>query len=79
MMSDNSSSASSENKTEIALKGSVEVVSDFFFTAINSILYQRGTFHRRFWLTVQRRRIVALRLLMNVLFVLPINMQTYAR
>jgi hypothetical protein len=33
-----------ENKTEIALKGSVEVVSDFFFTAINSILYQRGTF-----------------------------------
>ena len=30
------------NKTEITLKGSVEIVSDFFFTAINSILYQRG-------------------------------------
>jgi mitotic spindle assembly checkpoint protein MAD2 len=29
-------------KTEITLKGSVEIVSDFFFTAINSILYQRG-------------------------------------
>jgi len=32
-----------EKKTEITLKGSVEIVSDFFFTAINSILYQRGT------------------------------------
>jgi hypothetical protein len=30
------------NKTEITLKGSVAIVSDFFFTAINSILYQRG-------------------------------------
>jgi len=30
------------NKTEITLKGSVEIVSDFFFTSINSILYQRG-------------------------------------
>ena len=30
------------NKTEITLKGSVDIVSDFFFTAINSILYQRG-------------------------------------
>lgn len=29
-------------KTEITLKGSVEIVSEFFFTAINSILYQRG-------------------------------------
>jgi mitotic spindle assembly checkpoint protein MAD2 len=29
-------------KTEITLKGSVAIVSDFFFTAINSILYQRG-------------------------------------
>jgi hypothetical protein len=28
--------------SEITLKGSVEIVSDFFFTAINSILYQRG-------------------------------------
>lgn len=27
--------------TEITLKGSVDIVSDFFFTAINSILYQR--------------------------------------
>jgi hypothetical protein len=32
----------SSNKTEITLKGSVEIVSEFFFTAINSILYQRG-------------------------------------
>jgi hypothetical protein len=31
-----------ENQTEITLKGSVDVVSEFFFTAINSILYQRG-------------------------------------
>jgi hypothetical protein len=31
-----------DNKTEITLRGSVEIVSDFFFTAINSILYQRG-------------------------------------
>jgi mitotic spindle assembly checkpoint protein MAD2 len=30
------------SKTEIALNGSVEIVLDFFFTAINSILYQRG-------------------------------------
>jgi hypothetical protein len=34
----------SSNKTEITLKGSVEIVSEFFFTAINSILYQRGAF-----------------------------------
>jgi len=32
------------NKTEITLKGSVEIVSEFFFTAINSILYQRGIY-----------------------------------
>lgn len=32
------------NKTEITLKGSVDIVSEFFFTAINSILYQRGKF-----------------------------------
>ena len=31
-----------ESKTVITLKGSVEIVSEFFFTAINSILYQRG-------------------------------------
>ena len=30
------------SKTEITLKGSVDIVSEFFFTAINSILYQRG-------------------------------------
>jgi len=34
------------NKTVITLKGSVTIVSDFFFTAINSILYQRGAFLR---------------------------------
>jgi len=28
--------------TVITLKGSVQTVSEFFFTAINSILYQRG-------------------------------------
>lgn len=33
-----------ESKTVITLKGSVEIVSEFFFTAINSILYQRGEF-----------------------------------
>jgi hypothetical protein len=37
------------NKTEITLKGSVEIVSEFFFTAINSILYQRGTLANDFW------------------------------
>jgi mitotic spindle assembly checkpoint protein MAD2 len=30
------------NDTIITLKGSVEIVTEFFFTAINSILYQRG-------------------------------------
>jgi len=35
---------STDNKTEITLKGSVEIVSEFFFTAINSILYQRGIY-----------------------------------
>lgn len=34
------------NKTVITLKGSVSIVSDFFFTAINSILYQRGKLSR---------------------------------
>lgn len=34
----------SEKKTEITLKGSVEIVAEFFFTAINSILYQRGIY-----------------------------------
>lgn len=32
------------NDTIITLKGSVEIVSEFFFTAINSILYQRGIY-----------------------------------
>lgn len=40
---------STESKTEITLKGSVEIVSEFFFTAINSILYQRGTFSNMWW------------------------------
>jgi len=31
-------------KTTITLKGSVEIISGFFFTAINSILYQRGIY-----------------------------------
>ncbi|KAL3944874.1 MAG: hypothetical protein SGBAC_001076 [Bacillariaceae sp.] len=35
---------STDNKTEITLKGSVDIVSEFFFTAINSILYQRGIY-----------------------------------
>ncbi|KAL7430656.1 hypothetical protein ACHAXH_002211 [Discostella pseudostelligera] len=30
--------------TVITLKGSVEIVTEFFFTAINSILYQRGIY-----------------------------------
>jgi mitotic spindle assembly checkpoint protein MAD2 len=33
-----------DTKTIITLKGSVAVVSEFFFTAINSILYQRGIY-----------------------------------
>jgi len=36
--------ATDTNKTEISLKGSVEIVSEFFFTAVNSILYQRGIY-----------------------------------
>jgi len=32
------------NDTVITLKGSVEIVTEFFFTAINSILYQRGIY-----------------------------------
>lgn len=32
--------------TVITLKGSVEIVSEFFFTAINSILYQRGALRK---------------------------------
>lgn len=37
-------SSSTDTKTEITLKGSVEIVAEFFFTAINSILYQRGIY-----------------------------------
>lgn len=33
-----------KNDTVITLKGSVEIVAEFFFTAINSILYQRGIY-----------------------------------
>lgn len=33
-----------DTQTVITLKGSVDIVSEFFFTAINSILYQRGEF-----------------------------------
>jgi hypothetical protein len=42
----NQNDGDDSNKTVITLKGSVSIVSDFFFTAINSILYQRGTFGR---------------------------------
>mmetsp|Transcript_32360 Transcript_32360/g.74527 ORF Transcript_32360/g.74527 Transcript_32360/m.74527 type:complete len:189 (-) Transcript_32360:496-1062(-) len=38
------SNASVETRNIITIKGSVEIVSDFFFTAINSILYQRGIY-----------------------------------
>lgn len=38
-------SSSLDNKTVITLKGSVAIVSEFFFTAINSILYQRGIYN----------------------------------
>mmetsp|Transcript_23604 Transcript_23604/g.52493 ORF Transcript_23604/g.52493 Transcript_23604/m.52493 type:complete len:178 (-) Transcript_23604:740-1273(-) len=37
-------SSSTDTQTEITLKGSVDIVSEFFFTAINSILYQRGIY-----------------------------------
>jgi hypothetical protein len=38
-----SSGSTGEAKTEvITLNGSVDIVSEFFFAAINSILYQRG-------------------------------------
>jgi hypothetical protein len=36
--------STTDTQTEITLKGSVDIVSEFFFTAINSILYQRGTY-----------------------------------
>eukprot|EP00586_Coscinodiscus_wailesii_P023604 CAMPEP_0172493206 /NCGR_PEP_ID=MMETSP1066-20121228/24588_1 /TAXON_ID=671091 /ORGANISM="Coscinodiscus wailesii, Strain CCMP2513" /LENGTH=222 /DNA_ID=CAMNT_0013263255 /DNA_START=89 /DNA_END=757 /DNA_ORIENTATION=+ len=36
--------SSLDTKTNITLKGSVAIVSEFFFTAINSILYQRGIY-----------------------------------
>lgn len=37
-------SSAVDSKTVITLKGSVAIVSEFFFTAINSILYQRGIY-----------------------------------
>ena len=36
--------SSTDTKTIITLKGSVAIVSEFFHTAINSILYQRGIY-----------------------------------
>mmetsp|Transcript_35228 Transcript_35228/g.85262 ORF Transcript_35228/g.85262 Transcript_35228/m.85262 type:complete len:233 (+) Transcript_35228:112-810(+) len=36
--------SSTDTQTEITLKGSIDIVSEFFFTAINSILYQRGIY-----------------------------------
>ena len=36
--------STTDNQTEITLKGSVDIVSEFFFYAINSILYQRGKY-----------------------------------
>ena len=36
--------STTDTQTEITLKGSVDIVSEFFFTAINSILYQRGIY-----------------------------------
>jgi mitotic spindle assembly checkpoint protein MAD2 len=38
------SSTATETKTEITLKGSVEIVTEFFGFAINNILYQRGIY-----------------------------------
>jgi hypothetical protein len=39
-------STATDTQTVITLKGSVAIVKDFFFTAINSILYQRGESQR---------------------------------
>jgi len=36
--------SSTDTETVITLKGSVDIVTEFFFTAINSILYQRGIY-----------------------------------
>eukprot|EP00531_Pseudo-nitzschia_arenysensis_P011092 CAMPEP_0116127388 /NCGR_PEP_ID=MMETSP0329-20121206/6815_1 /TAXON_ID=697910 /ORGANISM="Pseudo-nitzschia arenysensis, Strain B593" /LENGTH=223 /DNA_ID=CAMNT_0003621487 /DNA_START=135 /DNA_END=806 /DNA_ORIENTATION=- len=36
--------STTDTQTEITLKGSVDIVSEFFFCAINSILYQRGIY-----------------------------------
>ena len=38
------SASSTDTRTIITLKGSVKIVSEFFFTAVNSILYQRGIY-----------------------------------
>ncbi len=37
-------STSTDTKTVITLKGSIAIISEFFHTAINSILYQRGIY-----------------------------------
>jgi mitotic spindle assembly checkpoint protein MAD2 len=39
-----STATATETQTIITLKGSIEIVSEFFHTAINSILYQRGIY-----------------------------------
>ena len=36
--------ATTDTQTVITLKGSIQIVSEFFHTAINSILYQRGIY-----------------------------------
>ena len=53
--------ASTDTQTEITLKGSVDIVSEFFFTAINSILYQRGKFFARFSMDACIARVRSLR------------------
>ena len=35
---------STKNKTSITIKGSAQIVSEFFFYATNSVLYQRGIY-----------------------------------
>ena len=39
------SAAENDSKSTITLKGSTDIVSEFFGYSINSILYQRGTSH----------------------------------
>ena len=37
-------STATATKNEITIKGSVEIVTEFFGYAVNSILYQRGIY-----------------------------------